>query len=148
MKGLEENLEAQKLINMAKSESNLGYYFLQIPVHPDAAELWLEYTEDGDGNRVVDAQDARIEFMVNTEAMGELYFLVEIRQGKASIFLGTASEEVRRFATPFLPALAEKILAMGYQRGHFRTVFRPHSGKRQLVEHTDFDQLERFDVQA
>ena len=148
MKGLEENLEAQKLINMAKSESNLGYYFLQIPVHPDSAELWLEYNEDSDGNRVVDAQDARIEFMVNTEAMGELNFLVEIRQGKASVFLGTASEEVRRFATPYLPALAEKILAMGYQRGHFRTVFRPHSGKRQLVEHTDFEQLERFDVQA
>jgi hypothetical protein len=148
MKSLEQNLDAQKLINRAKSESNLGYYYLQIPLNPDAAELWLEYTEDHDGNRVVDFQDTRIEFLVNTESMGELHFLVEVRQGKASVFLGTASEEVRRFATPFLPALAERVLAMGFQRGHFRTVFRQHSGKRELVEHTDFEELERYNVQA
>ena len=148
MKSLEENLEAQKLINRAKSESNLGYYYLQIPLNPDPAELWLEYTEDGEGNRIVDFQDTRIEFLVNTEEMGELHFLVEVRQGKASVFLGTASEEVRRFATPYLPALAERILAMGFQRGQFRTVFRQHSGKRELVEHTDFEELERYNVQA
>ena len=148
MKSLEENLEAQKLINRAKSESNLGYYYLQIPLNPDPAELWLEYSEDGEGNRVVDFQDTRIEFLVNTEEMGELHFLVEIRKGKASVFLGTASEEVRRFATPFLPALAERVLAMGFERGQFRTVFRQHSGKRELVEHTDFEELERYNVQA
>lgn len=148
MRSLEENLEAQKLINSAKSESNLGYYYLQIPTNPDPSELWLEYNEDGDGNRVVDGQDARIEFLVNTEEMGELHFLVEIRRGKASVFLGTASEEVRRFATAYLPNLAERILALGWERGHFRTVFRPHSGKRELVEHTDFEDLERFNVQA
>ena len=110
--------------------------------------MWLEYNEDGNGNRVIDAQDCRIEFLVNTDEMGELHFLVEVRQGKASVFMGTASEEVRRFATPYLPALAERILALGYERGHFRTVFRPHSGKRELVEHTDFEDLERFNVQA
>jgi hypothetical protein len=148
MKSLEENLEAQKLINSAKSESNLGYYYLQIPTHPDPAELWIEYNEDGEGNRVVDSQDCRIEFLVNTDEMGELHFLVEIRQGKASVFLGTASEEVRRFATGYLPALAERVMALGWERGHYRTVFRPHSGKRELVEHTDFEELERFNVQA
>lgn len=148
MKSLEENLEAQKLINRAKTESNLGYYYLQLPLHPDPAEVWLEYTEDGEGNRVVDFQDTRIEFLVNTEEMGELHFLVEVRQGKASVFLGTASEEVRRFATGYLPALAERILALGFDRGQFRTVFRQHSGKRELVEHTDFEELERYNVQA
>ncbi len=148
MKSLGENLEAQKLINSAKSESNLGYYYLQIPVHPDHTELWLEYTEDGEGKRVVDSQDTRIEFLVNTDEMGELHFLVEIRQGKASVFMGTASEEVRRFATAYLPALAERVTSLGWERGHYRTVFRPHSGKRELVEHTDFDQLERYNVQA
>ena len=148
MRGLEENMQAQKLINSAKTESNLGYYYLQIPLDPEAAEIWLEYTEDGDGNRQIDGQDCRIEFLVNTDEMGELHFLVEVRQGKASVFLGTASEEVRRFAAPFLPALAERVMALGYGRGHFRTVFRQHSGKRELVEHTDFEELERYNVQA
>ena len=148
MRSLEENLHAQKLINRAKTESNLGYYYLQLPIHGDPAEVWLEYDEDGEGRRVVNHQDTRIEFLVNTAEMGELHFLVEVRQGKASVFLGTASEEVRRFAAPYLPALAERILALGYERGHFRTVFRQHSGKRQLVEHTDFDELERYDLQA
>lgn len=148
MQSLEENLEAQKLINRAKTESNLGYYYLQIPVQGDPAEVWLEYMEDGDGNRVVDFQDTRIEFLVNTEEMGELHFLVEVRKGKASVFLGTASEEVRRFATGYLPALAERLSSMGFERGQYRTVFRQHGGKRELVEHTDFDELERYNVQA
>lgn len=148
MKSLEENLHAQKLINSARPESNLGYYYLQIPLHPDPAELWLEYSEDGNGNRVVDAEDTRVEFLIDTEEMGELHFLVEVRQGKASVYLGTASEEVRRFAGTYLPALAERVLALGYERGHFRTVFRQHSGKRELVEHTDFEDLERYNVQA
>ena len=108
----------------------------------------MEYNEDAEGKRVVDGQDTRVEFLVNTAEMGELHFLVEIRQGKASVFLGTASEDVRRFANAYLPALAERVLALGYDRGHYRTVFRQHSGKRELVEHTDFEELERFNVQA
>ncbi len=148
MRSLQENIEAQKLINMAKTESNLGYYYLQLPMHPEPAELWLEYNEDADGKRVVDAQDCRIEFLVNTDEMGELHFLVEIRQGKASVYLGTASEEVRRFAMAYLPALAERVTALGWERGLYRTVFRPYGGRRQLVEHTDFEELERYNVQA
>lgn len=148
MRSLGENLEAQKLINSARSESNLGYYYLQIPTNPDPTELWLEYNEDGEGKRTVDGRDTRIEFLVNTESMGELHFLVEIRQGKASVFLGTASEDTRRFANGYLPALAERIVALGWERGHYRTIFRAHSGKRELVEHTDFENLERFNVQA
>lgn len=148
MRSLEENLEAQKLINSAKSESNLGYYYLQLPLHPDPAELWLEYMEDENGNRVVNPQDMRVEFVVNTDGMGELHFLVEVRHGKANVFLGTPSEEVRRFAISYLPALAERITSLGWERGHFRTVFRPHGGKRELVEHTDFEELERYNVQA
>ena len=148
MKGLEENLEAQKLINMAKNESNLGYYYLQIPMDPHSGELWLEYQENSDGQRIVDPSDARIEFLVNTESMGELHFLVDIRNRQAHIQLGTASEEVRAFAAGFLPALAERVAALGFERGRMRSVFRAHTGKRELVEHTDFDELERCNVQA
>lgn len=148
MKGLEENLEAQKLINMAKNESNLGYYYLQIPMDPHSGELWLEYQEDSQGQRIVDPSDARIEFLVNTESMGELHFLVDIRNRKAHIQLGTASEEIRAFAAGFLPALAERVAALGFERGRMRSVFRAHSGKRELVEHTDFEELERCNVQA
>lgn len=149
MKGLEENLEAQKLINAAKSESNLGYYYLQLPLMGDYnAELWLEYNEDGDGNRTVSMEDTRIEFLVTTEHMGELHFLVDIRKGKCYVDLGTPSQDVRRFATRYLPALAETVKALGWTPGRFRCVYRPHGGRRELVERTDFDELERCDVQA
>lgn len=149
MKSLEENLEAQKLINGAKSESNLGYYYLQLPLMGEySAELWLQYNEDGEGNRVVNMEDTRIEFLVTTEHLGELHFLVDIRQGKCYVDLGTASQDVRRFATRFMPALAERVSALGFAPGRFRCVYRPHGGKRELVERTDFDELERCDVQA
>ncbi len=150
IKGLEENLQAQKLINGARSESQLGYYYLQLPLQGefDAAEVWLQYYEDGGGQRHVTPEDTKLEFLVTTEEVGELHFTVDLKKGVASVEVGTASEEVRRFAARYLPALAERLGELGWERGRMRSVFRPHSGKRELVERTDFAELERYDVQA
>ncbi len=150
IKGLEENLQAQKLINGARSESQLGFYYLQLPLlgEYEAAEVWLQYYEDGAGGRHITPEDTHIEFLVTTEEMGELHFVVQTKDGAVSVQLGTPSEEVRRFAARYLPALTERLLRLGWTPGRMRSVFRPHSGKRELVERTDFSELERCDVQA
>lgn len=152
MEGLEQNIEAQRLINAARPESMIGYFYLQLPLNMEGfkhAEVWVQYTEDGQGQRRVDAEETRIEFFVMTDHMGELHFVVDIKDGKVSVDLGTPTNEVRQFAARYLPALAERIRGLGWETGRFRSHFRPHAGgKRELVEHTDFADLERCNIHA
>lgn len=151
LEGLEGNLEAQRLINGAKPESLIGYFYLQLPLHIESfqhAELWLQYQEDGEGRRTVDPEDTRVEFFVQTEGMGELHFVVEIQEGQVRVEVGTPSHEVRQFVARFLPALAERVRALGWDTGRFRSVFRPHSGQREFMTHANFEDLERCNIHA
>lgn len=151
MEGLEQNIEAQRVINAAKPEHMIGYYYLQLPIAIEGfrhAEVWVQYTEEGNGRRKIDTEDSRIEFLVVTEEMGELHFVVDIQEGKASVDVGTPSHEVRQFVARYLPALAEQVQALGWDIGRFRSHFRPHSGKRELMESVNFEDLERCNIHA
>jgi hypothetical protein len=151
MEALEQNIEAQRLINMARPESMIGYFYMQLPINMQGfqhAEVWVQYTEEGTGRRKVDPEQTRVDFFVQTEQMGELHFVLDIKGGTVSLELGTPSHEVRQFAARYLPALAERIRGMGWETGRFRSVFRPHAGKRELVEQTDFEDLERCNIHA
>ena len=151
LKGLEENLEAHKLINRARTESNLGFYYLQVPMrleNGDAAEVWVRYHSDEEGNRQVDPEDTVIEFLVTTEFMGELFFTLELRGGTVHIDLGTPNEDVREFVARYLPALADRISHLGWNTGRVGATYRPFSGRRKLVDHQAFEDLERCNVQA
>jgi hypothetical protein len=152
LEGLEQNIEAQRLINAASPESLIGYYYMQLPLNIEGfrhGEVWVQYTEDGEGRRQVDAEDTRLEVFVMTDHLGELHFVIDIKEGKVCVDLGTPSHEVRQFAARYLPALAERIRGLGWDTGRFRSHFRPQTGgKRELVEHTDFDKLERCNIHA
>lgn len=151
LKGLEENIEAHKLINQARSESALGYYYLQVPLrleNDDMAEIWVSYYNEEDGSRVVDPEDTVIEFLINTENLGEIYLTMELRAGKVHVDLGTPDEAVREFAARFLPALSGRLSQLGFAPGRVGATYRPFSGGRRLVEHEDFEDLERCSVQA
>lgn len=149
LEGMEQNIEAQRLINRARPEGTIGYYYMQIPIADcGSGEVWVEYVEDDEGTRRVDPEDTRIEFFVQTEQMGELHFVANIQQGCVHLDLGAPSQIVRQFAVRFLPALAERIRALGWETGRFRSIFRPFSGKRSLVESTDFSELDRCNLHA
>lgn len=151
MDDLEKNIHAQRLINSARPESNVGYYYMQIPIEVPGfvqAEVWVQYVEEGEERRVVDLEDTRIEFFVQTERMGELHFVVDVRDGKVSIELGAPSQEVRQFIARYLPALAERVRMLGWETGRFRSIFRPCSGKRELAEIGNFEDLERCNIHA
>ncbi|MBI3926727.1 MAG: flagellar hook-length control protein FliK [Armatimonadetes bacterium] len=151
MREAEENLLAHKLINQAKPESTVGYYYLQVPMRLDegeCAEIWVRYHTDDEGEKFVDSDSTRIEFLVNTEHLGELSFTVDLAGGMIHVDLGTPSEEVREFATRYLLALVDRLQTAGWVPGRVWATYRPFSGKRRLVEHTNFEDLERCNVQA
>lgn len=147
MGDIEQNFEAHRLINQAYPDASIGYYYLQLPI-AQGMEVWVQYYKDYDGNKIVDKDDARIEFLVNTDEMGELFFAVEIKQGHVSVEVGSAIEDVREFVNRYLPLLKDRIENLGWKVYSIQTVYRPHTGGRELVEHTDFEEIQGFDVQA
>lgn len=148
---LEENLQAHTLINQARTHELYGYFYLQVPlplVAGDTAEVWIRYRQEEDGSRTVDSQDAKLEFLVCTEHLGELTFVVELFGGSAMVDVGTPSEEVRSFVQRFLPVLAERVQALGWGVTQIGATYRPFTGRRQVVERQDFEQMERLSVEA
>ena len=147
---IEGNVEAQKLINQARPEQLFGFYYLQFPLFGgnDGVEVWIRYNKEDDGHRTVDAEDCRLEFLVTTEHMGELFFAVEIKGNALDLQVGVPSEEVREYVTRYLPVLQDRLEQMAWSPVTARSSFRAHTGRRELVEHTDFEQIESCNVQA
>lgn len=144
---IESNLEAQKLINQARAEN--GYFYLQIPLRlgQEGVEVWISYNNEDGGEKQVDPDDCRLEFLVTTENLGELFFVAEIKNNNVLLDIGTPIQEVRDRLNRFAPLLQERIEMLGYN-AQVEVSYRADSGRRQLVESTEFDELEGCNVQA
>jgi len=150
MAGLEENLRALQLINQARPDAGLAFYYLQVPLRLDqgeSAEVWIRYRISEDGSRLVDPEDLRIEFLVSTENLGNLSCTLEVARRTVHVDLGSDSEEVRLFIERYLEVLAERIAESGWQPGRIGATLRPFTG-RPLVEHQELESLETVNVQA
>lgn len=150
MEGLEENLHALQLINRATPDASLGFYYLQVPLRLDrgeSAEVWIRYRLKEDGSRVVDPKDMRIEFLISTEHLGDLYCTMDILDRTVHVDLGSDSDEVRAFVERFVAVLSERIAESGWQPGRVGATLRPFPN-RSLVERRDLETLETVNVQA
>lgn len=151
MKDLEDNLQAHQLINQQKTAEQFGFFYFQMPLPlnlGDTAEVWIRYRQENDGSRTVDSEDCKLEFLVCTEHLGELTFVVDLCGDSAIIEVGTPSEEVRLFVDRFLPALKERVEWLGWDVPQIVATFKAFQGRRQIVERQDFDNMERIRVQA
>lgn len=151
MKELEENLQAHQLINQQKTAEQFGFFYFQMPLplnFGDTAEVWIRYQQENDGSRTVDPEDSKLEFLVCTENLGELTFVVDLFGDSAIVDVGTPSEPVRQFVERYLPALKERIEWLGWDVTQIGATFRAFQGRRKVVDRQDFDNMERVSVQA
>lgn len=151
MQDLEVNLQAHQLINQQKTAELFGFFYFQMPLplnQGDTAEVWIRYRQENDGSRTVDSEDCKLEFLVCTEHLGELTFVVDLFGDSAIIEVGTPSEEVRNFVDRFLPVLKERVEWLGWDVPQIGATFKAFQGRRQIVERQDFDSMERIRVQA
>lgn len=151
MKDLEDNLQAHQLINQQKTAEQFGFFYFQMPLPlnmGDTAEVWIRYRQENDGSRTVDSEDCKLEFLVCTEHLGELSFVVDLCGDSAIIDVGTPSEPVRTFVERFLPALKERVEWLGWDVTQIGATFRAFQGRRKVVDRQDFDSMERVSVQA
>lgn len=150
VEGLEEHLRALQLINQARPDAFLGFYYLQVPLRVEqgeSAEVWIRFSRDEEGERTVDPEDCRIEFRISTEHLGELVCTLDVKGRTVHLDLGAASEEVRSFVESGLPVLVERLAGLGWSPRRVGCTLRPFQ-ERPLVEHQDFATLETVNVQA
>ncbi len=150
MAGLEENLRALQLINQARPDAGLAFYYLQVPLRLDrgeSAEVWIRYRVADDGSRLVDPEDLRVEFLISTENLGRLICTLEVARRLVHVDLGSDSEEIRLFIERYLEPLAERLAESGWNPGRIGATLRPFTD-RPLVDRRDFESLETVNVQA
>ncbi|MCL5036202.1 MAG: activator of Hsp90 ATPase N-terminal domain-containing protein [Chloroflexi bacterium] len=119
------NIQAQQLLNQARPQEGLGYYYMQMPVRMDEETPTLEFkvryrVEDG-GARIVQTEDTAFEFEIEMEYLGRLRVKGEIVKGSVELEIETETQQVEEFIRRFIPALEEGIRNLGYWIGQIRT---------------------------
>jgi len=151
MTAVEDNMTAQQLINTARKNDDLTYYYMQVPFRLGDSELTAEikiyYTTDYDQRKEVDPENTRIEFSIASEHLGLLHFQMEIVHGIINIDVGTEREEVRAFVEYYLPALLENIRKLSYKPGRASSHVSSGEPVTPLPMRTqEFEALERVNI--
>jgi len=146
---VEKNVDAQKLINLARPEQLYGFYYLQFPLRgTESIEVWIRYRKEDDGSKKVDSDDCVLEFLVTTEHLGELFFVVDIQGLALDIQIGVESDPVVDFVSGYLEALQERLEQNEWGPVTARCHLRNPGSRRELVERYDFAEMESCDVQV
>lgn len=149
VKAIEHNLRAHSLINQGRPETDLGFFFLQVPLKLNGegttAEVRIEYHDQGRG-RVVDPENTKIEFDVNTEYMGQVHVDLKVRNGNVRVDLGFENEELSEFVENFTPVLRKNIENLGYTPGAIRSMGVEEFNRPPMIEREDFESMEKIDV--
>ncbi|MGM9992321.1 MAG: hypothetical protein ACI376_05685 [Candidatus Bruticola sp.] len=151
LQNYEDNLQAQRLINQGKPDSSFGFYYMQIPLRfefCEFAEIWIRYRWKEDGSRVVDTDDCRLEFAVNTDSLGELFFTLCIQNGTVELTVKTDDESIAACLGDYLPVLQERISELGWAVGTFQANVNQSIENRELSEYCELSSLEGVNVQA
>lgn len=150
LKGMEENLLALQLINQAKPDAGLAFYYLQIPLEFDQgeyAEIWIRYRLREDGTRVVDSDDTRLEFFINTEYLGELSCTIDVSGKRVEVKMASEHPQLADYVTGYYPVLQDRLQALGWTVGKLEFSERLVQA-REIVERQDISTLEKINVQA
>ncbi|MBQ7529277.1 flagellar hook-length control protein FliK [bacterium] len=152
LKGMEENLQAARLLNQGKPDSSLGFYYMQIPLRfykGESAEVWIRYKWKEGVGRVVDLNDTRLEFSVKTEYLGDLYFTADISEGVIDVNVGVDDEEILAFVEAYLPVLEDRLNESGWITGNFVAQLRSSLDieREDFISEQDFSSLEGVNVE-
>jgi hypothetical protein len=148
---MEQNLQAQQLINHGKPGGEMAYYYLQIPVRLEnetvTAEVRVKYYDEEEG-RVVDPDDTKIEFDVTADRLGVMHFALNVSNGVIDLDVGSCRDEITLFVDRFAPALKDNLTKIGYELGRFRSMTLDQIERPPLVKRESLETIERVNVQA
>jgi hypothetical protein len=146
----EENVTAQRLLNKCVV-GELGCLYFQVPLRLELredAEVWLYYRRKGNGDDDL-GDEFRAEFLVNTEHLGSLFFVVEVGGIDVAVTIEVEEARVLSFVERFTPVLAERIGAAGWRcQGVQVSARKTVPGNPWLQQQESIAEMISYDVQA
>jgi len=150
---LDENLEAQKLINCAPSVDDDNFIYLQVPIRMadnkiNTVHLKLDYEYDLNGQKVVNPKKTRIEFSIDTEEMGIINIVMNLWKRRIGFYLEAEDREVKNHINRHAPELIKKFKEKAYKVGAWDCVLKedPVTFPESLLEKEDDDELITLDA--
>jgi hypothetical protein len=151
---LDENLEAQRLINNAPSVDDDSFIYLQIPLRmsdgsSQTVHLMLDYEYDLNGQKVVNPKNTKLVFSIQTEDMGIINVIMNIWRRNISFHLETEHQEIKKHINKNAPELIKKFKDKAYKVGSWDCVIDKNIvavPDTLLKKEDDFAELATLDV--
>lgn len=145
----EETVEAQKLLNKSVL-GEIGCLYFQVPIQlREDAEVWLYYRRRKGGQEDTLGDEFRAEFLVTTEYMGNLFFVVEAGGLDVSVVIEVENETARGFVERYAGVLQERINQAAWRCSSVQvTARRTAPGNPWINQHEELSEMESWDVQA
>ncbi len=145
----EETVQAQRLLNKAIL-GEIGCLYFQVPIRfREDAEIWLYFRRKGGGGKDDSLSDEfRAEFLVTTEFLGNLFFIVEVAAVEVSVVIEVENETTQEFVSRYAMVLQERIQMAGWKCLGVSVTGRKTVPGNPWMNHEEMNDMVSYDVQA
>ena len=146
----EETVQAQRLLNRSVL-GEIGCLYFQVPIRlRENAEVWLYYRRRGGGTRDDSLGDEfRAEFLVTTEHLGNLFFIVEVAGIDVSVVIEVEDQRAQDFIGRYAGVLQDRINHAAWRCAEVEvTTRRTVAGNPWMNQSEDLQEMISYDVQA
>lgn len=143
----EETVQAQRLLNRAII-GEIGCLYFQVPIRlREEAEVWLYFRRKGGQDDSL-ADEFRAEFLVTTEHLGNLFFIVEVASLEVSVVIEVEDEATQQFISRYAVVLQERISMAGWRCLGVAVTGRKTVPGNPWMNHEELHDMVSYDVQA
>lgn len=144
----EETVQAQRLLNKAVA-GEIGCLYFQVPIRlREDCEVWLYFRRKGGGNEESLSDEFRAEFLVTTEFLGNLFFIVEVAGLEVSVVIEVENETTENFVSRYAVVLQERIAMAGWKCLGVSVTGRKTVPGNPWMNHEEITEMVSYDVQA
>lgn len=147
----EDNVTAQRLLNKC-IQGEIGCLYFQVPLRLELredAEVWLYYRRRGQGRDDDLGDEFRAEFLINTEHLGALFFVVEVAGVDVSVTIEVEESRVLGYVARYASVLEDRVQSAGWRCAGVQVVQRKTvPGNPWMPHHESLNEMLSYDVQA
>ncbi|MBS2035431.1 hypothetical protein JST97_10605 [bacterium] len=144
----EDTVQAQRLLNRAVM-GEIGCLYFQVPIRlREDCEVWLYFRRKGGGQEDSLGDEFRAEFLVTTEYLGNLFFIVEVTGVEVSVVIEVENQATEEFVGRYAVVLQERIAMAGWKCQGVSVTGRKTVPGNPWMNQEEITEMVSYDVQA
>lgn len=144
----EDTVQAQRLLNRAVM-GEIGCLYFQVPIRlREDCEVWLYFRRKGGGQDDSLGDEFRAEFLVTTEFLGNLFFIVEVAGVEVSVVIEVENQATEEFVSRYAAVLQERIAMAGWKCLGVSVTGRRTVPGNPWMNQEEITEMVSYDVQA